>query len=73
MNFKIRVVENIGTSSKITFGSPGITLEVENGTLIDTEKYRWQEDFENIKEINEYFKCGIGLFETEFELVGDNP
>lgn len=74
MNFKIRVVENIGDDSIYTFGAPGTVLEVENGTLEDMEGYVWCGEFKTLDDIHKYFdKSGIpdidNCFKTIFELV----
>lgn len=70
MNFKLRVKENIGAWSEITFGKVGTIIEIKNGTFKDKESYEWTNDrkyFKNEDEFIEYFKRGG--FETEFELV----
>ncbi len=71
MNFKIRVVENIGSWSKRLFGTPGTILVVTNGSFNDLDDFEWDYDdnpFSNIDEINEFFG-EEDQWNTIFELV----
>lgn len=74
MNFKIRVVENIGEDSIENFGVPGTEINVVGGEFKDLLNYHWCKDgkcFQNIQEVNEYFNQDDGAtwFNTVFELV----
>lgn len=67
MNFKIRVVENIGEDSQLTFGVPGTINEVTDGVLQDIEGFKWYGGFGGLNDINEFFNQSY--FKTVFELV----
>lgn len=74
MNFKIRVVENLGVESKEAFGETGTILDVANGSLRDNEGFDWNNNFKNICEIHDYFNNGkLDWYKTKFELVEDVP
>lgn len=71
MDFKIRVVENIGNWSEEIFGKAGTVLVVNNGEFFDLEGFLWNNDcepFKNIEEINTLFN-ERDFWQTEFELV----
>lgn len=73
MNGRIRVVKNVGCSSRFTFGAKGAVLTVINGAFNDAEGFSWNRDyvgFKNIEQINEYFATA-GKYQTVFELVED--
>jgi hypothetical protein len=60
-DFKVRVVENIGTVSDQVFGAPGSILEVKYGTL-ETESTIWSNN-----------KFGLTSVEELNRQVGDSP
>jgi hypothetical protein len=73
MNFKIRVVENIGGDSQAAFGPPGTVLEIKDGTFTDLEGYEWDNKsllYEDISDIISHFSNQYpGWYSTAFELV----
>jgi hypothetical protein len=77
VNFKIRVVENVGRYSEESFGKPGNVLDVKDGLLKDLEDFIWsnnKELFGSIETINGRFGSTLAKdWRTEFELVEDNP
>lgn len=71
MNFKIRVVENIGSDSVNAFGHVGNELSVQYGALEDLEGYEWNNCnslLHDIEEVNEFFSEDDS-YQTVFELV----
>jgi hypothetical protein len=74
MNFKIRVVENIGAYSYRKFGSPGSILRVIDGVFKDKESSIWTNDGEKYndpEDINKHFS-EKDEWQTLFELVEEN-
>ena len=69
MNFKVKVVANIGSDSAYFFGKVGTIHEVKNSILVDLLDNRWIAD--NIEHINEKFGIN-GRMQTLFELVEED-
>lgn len=73
MNFKIRVVENIGQDSQSAFGPPVTVLEIKDGTFTDLEGYEWDNRgllYLDISDIISHFRNQYpGWYNTVFELV----
>jgi hypothetical protein len=75
VNFKIRVVENIGVHSLFVFGEPGTVFEVLDGEFRDKKHHLWNQGglkYRGFKEVDKDFSV-IDEFQTKFELVEDNP
>lgn len=76
MNFKIRVVENIGCYSGTCIGPVGTIFNVVDGKLQDIMGYQWNNiddtGFDNVKEINNYFTL-VDCYSTKYELVEEAP
>lgn len=72
MNFKIRVVENIGCYSGICIGPVGAIFNVIDGKFQDIMGYQWSgisiTGFNDVAEINDYFEF-TDNYATKFELV----
>jgi hypothetical protein len=79
VNFKIRVIDNIGFRSVETFGCIGTVINVVDGFIHDLRGHRWLKphalsQYRNVEEINKAFTSPVPMwFNTEFELVEDNP
>lgn len=72
MNFKIRVVENIGRYSQDAFGKTGTVMQVTNGILTDFEGFQWGSHgitIRDIEGINKRLKHRSCDYKTVFELV----
>lgn len=67
MDFRIRVIENIGKDSEEQFGPPGTILDVVHGEIISLNGVIWG-CFENVQDINNYFS-EKDEYETVFTLV----
>jgi hypothetical protein len=75
MNFKIRVVENIGEYSEEIFGPVGFTHTVHKGGFHDLNGNKWSDGkkgFSNTDEINKYF-ADYACYNTVFALVEEEP
>lgn len=71
MNFKIKVVENIGSDSRVIFGDIGSIRAVTDGVLYDNDGFGWSNNgalFHNIEEVNAYFE-DEDEYQTVFELA----
>lgn len=76
MNFKVRVVENIGRNGESLFGDMGTVLDVVNGHIIDKTGSKWNRSdcdvFKDIQSLNNYFLNTVHKnFRTKFELYED--
>lgn len=74
MNFKIRVVENIGEDSIKSFGVPGTVHNVCYGKIVGDDDSSWTNDgkyYENIQEVNNHLgnRYRVEEWQTLFELV----
>ena len=70
MDFIVRVVKNIGSSSEETFGSVGSLCNVINKKLIDKDGYEWSAiPLESIEHINDCFSGSYNSYATKFEFV----
>lgn len=76
MNFRIRVVKNIGDWSEKCFGTPGTEFKVKNGSFRDRNCFKWDNDlvpfndFNDVEEINQYFGAN-DYWQTIFEEVNE--
>jgi hypothetical protein len=71
MNFKIRVVDNIGEWSVESFGVPGTEFHIVDGRFTDLSNLHWENIFcpyNNIEVINKFFSED-DEWQTVFELV----
>lgn len=67
--FRVRIVENTGIESELTFGKKGSIINVVNGRFDDLDGFTWL--FDSFKDMRDSLlnKC---VLKTKIELVEDN-